>query len=249
MSGRNRAAWEHRAYDFWIQLNGTPQKAGKDMRADPRKWLRRHLDLMGDVGGRDIVVPLGSNGRKAVPLAVLGARVTVIDISRENGRYAAELAAAAGVALEYVVADYASCDLSRFEGRFDIAYMEGGVLHYFGDLDALFDRTRKLLRAGGCLVLNDFHPFRKCVDGAVPTDGDYFDADLHDAPVAYEDLLHGADKASMPKCLLRYWTLGEIVTGIAKSGLRIERMRETPYLTRPKIPGDFTIVARAMDAP
>lgn len=246
MSERNRTAWEHRAYDFWLQLNGTPEKAGADMKADPRKWLRRHLDLMGDVKGRSIVVPLGSNGRKAVPLAVLGARVTVIDISRENGRYAAELAAAAGVSLEYVVADYASCDLARMEGSFDIAYMEGGILHYFPDLGVPFGRTRKLLKAGGQLVLNDFHPMRKCLpEGTVPTGGDYFDAALHDAPVAYEDLLAGADKASMPKCLLRYWTMGEIVTAVAKAGFRIGMMRETPYLTKPKLPGDFTIAATA----
>ena len=34
----------------------------------------------GQVKGRSILTPLGSNGRKAVPLALLGADVTILDI-------------------------------------------------------------------------------------------------------------------------------------------------------------------------
>jgi len=40
------------------------------------------------------------NGRKAVPLALLGADVTVFDISEENKRYALELAEAANTHIE-----------------------------------------------------------------------------------------------------------------------------------------------------
>lgn len=39
-----------------------------------------------------IANPCGSNGRIAVPLALLGADVTIFDISEENKRYALELA-------------------------------------------------------------------------------------------------------------------------------------------------------------
>lgn len=35
-----------------------------------------------------IANPCGSNGRKAVPLAILGGQVTIFDISKENKRYA-----------------------------------------------------------------------------------------------------------------------------------------------------------------
>ena len=41
----------------------------------------------------------GSCGKKAVPLAILGAEVTVFDISEDNKRYALEVAAAAKVDL------------------------------------------------------------------------------------------------------------------------------------------------------
>ena len=48
---------------------------------------------------------MGSNGTKAVALALLGAEVTVVDVSPGNAKYAQELAAAAGVELQYEVCD------------------------------------------------------------------------------------------------------------------------------------------------
>ena len=48
-----------------------------------------------------------------------------------------------------------------------------------------------------------------------PTSGVYFDTTIHDAPVAYAEYLEGNNTNTMPKCLLRYWTIGEIITAIA----------------------------------
>ena len=62
----------------------------RDMLDDPGRWLRRHLHLLGDVKDRRVLHPLGSNGRKGIPLAILGAEVTIIDFSEENKRYALE---------------------------------------------------------------------------------------------------------------------------------------------------------------
>jgi 2-polyprenyl-3-methyl-5-hydroxy-6-metoxy-1,4-benzoquinol methylase len=61
---------------------------------------------------------MGSHGHKAVALALLGAAVTVVDVSPGNATYARAVAAAAGVELEYVVADVLQLppDLVRGEG-------------------------------------------------------------------------------------------------------------------------------------
>jgi threonine dehydrogenase-like Zn-dependent dehydrogenase len=48
---------------------------------------------------------MGSNGTKAVALALLGAQVTVVDVSPGNAEYARQLATAAGVDLQYEVCD------------------------------------------------------------------------------------------------------------------------------------------------
>ena len=45
----------------------------------------------------------GSCGKIAVPLAILGAEVTVFDISEDNKRYALEVAEAANVTIHFEV--------------------------------------------------------------------------------------------------------------------------------------------------
>ncbi len=59
----------------------------------------------------------GSYGTKAVAMALLGANVTVFDLSSGNARYAQELAAAAGVPLRYVVTDVLKLQEQELTGR------------------------------------------------------------------------------------------------------------------------------------
>lgn len=54
--------------------------------------LKKHSKYFQNVKDLKIANPCGSNGRRAVALALLGADVTVFDISEENKRYALELA-------------------------------------------------------------------------------------------------------------------------------------------------------------
>ena len=242
-SSQNKVAWEHQAYQFWVQYTGTPERAAADMLADPRPWVRRHLPMLGDVKGRRILHPLGSNGRKGIPLAVLGAEVTIIDISVENRRYALDLARAAGVDIEYIAADCIEYEDPSRDGSYDIAYMEGGILHYFGDITEVLRKTHRMLKSGGRLILDDFHPYRKLAPD-FPTAGDYFDTGFHYEPVAYARLLEGADPSTLPQCLLRYWTIGEIVTAIASAGFHIEEMTERARQEDPRVPSDFIVMAR-----
>ncbi len=76
---RNKTAWEHQAYRFWVHSTGPPDQVGRDMADDPTRWLSRHLHILGDVNGRRVLHPLGSNGRTGVPPAILGAEVTIVN--------------------------------------------------------------------------------------------------------------------------------------------------------------------------
>ena len=57
--------------------------------------LRKYAGYLPEVKDKRIAV-CGSCGKKAVPLAVLGAQVVVFDLSEDNRRYACETAEAAG---------------------------------------------------------------------------------------------------------------------------------------------------------
>ena len=55
-------------------------------------------------------------------------------------------------------------DRKRFGDAFDVVFMEGGILHYFHDIDAFMDMMYILLKPGGIMICSDFHPFTKIAD-------------------------------------------------------------------------------------
>ena len=100
----------------------------KKLMEDPLREVDHYLPYIQSPEGKRIINLLGSKGNKAVSLALLGADVTVVDISASNAKYANELADAAGVSIEYVVSDVLHV---QFSESFDIVLLELGVLHYF----------------------------------------------------------------------------------------------------------------------
>jgi ubiquinone/menaquinone biosynthesis C-methylase UbiE len=248
----NKAAWSYKAYEFWMNQLGPPKDAAQDMIRQPEKRLRRHLAYLGDVKGKRVANLLGSCGKKAIPLSLLGADVTIVDISEQNKKYAMEVAEEAKVKLTYIVSDLLALNIDGMND-FDIVYMEGGILHYFSDIDELSRRVYALLKTGGKLVLNDFHPIRKIFDvrdvyalgdEALHLTGDYFEDALQSAGVAHEKYFSEHEQAQFPKCLLRYWTMGEIITSFASVGFVIDKLVEIPRLDSHKnIPGEFILTA------
>ncbi|GMA62580.1 hypothetical protein [Alicyclobacillus fastidiosus] len=78
------------------------------------------------------------------------------------------------------------------DDKFDFVLMEGGILHYFVDLNALFTVVSKLLVNGGRFILRDYHPTRKllsCHDGQMIANGNYFKDTISDGIVPYIHLL------------------------------------------------------------
>lgn len=242
----NKVAWSYRAYEHWVRCSGPPDQAAAQMRDDPAFFLRHDLPYLGNVEGKRVINLLGSNGRKAVPLSLLGADVSVVDISPEGARYAQELAAAAGVQINYLIADVMELPLQDYASSFDLAYMEGGVFHYFADLARFAQIIYDILSPSGRMVASDFHPIRKCLsvneDRGLFT-GNYFDEQFHECDVAYQQFFPDEEQNNFPKCQLRYWTLGEIVTAFAGAGLTIEQLVELPHPKFADIPGQFILTA------
>ncbi|MEG1256589.1 methyltransferase domain-containing protein [Clostridium sp.] len=249
----NKKAWNQNAYKAWVTCIGEPSIVAKDMINNPQTYLRRYLEFLGDVREKKIVNLLGSSGKKAIPLSILGAEVTVVDISDDNKRYATEVANSAKVDLNYIVSDFIELDIENMRQSFDIAFLEGGILHYFSDLNVFAGKIYELLKFGGKLVLNDFHPIRKIFKcrnifdesaDALEITGDYFQSELEVGDVAYKNILNSIGEEDTLDCLLRYYTMGEIITSFAAVGFVIEKLVEGPRFDSHKnIPGDFTLVA------
>jgi len=93
-------------------------------------------------------------------LPLLGADVTVFDISEENRKYALELANYANTVIDYIVGDIYDIDMNKYMNSFDVIYLEGGVLHYFSDMDKLMGVLFSILKNGGRMILSDYHPLK-----------------------------------------------------------------------------------------
>lgn len=157
-SAQNKKAWEYNAYEFWVKQSGTPADRAKKNLEDPVGMLKIHADYFDTFSGIKVANICGSCGKKAVPLAILGAEVTVFDISEDNKRYALEVAAASNVDMHYEVCDILEIDMEKYGNYFDVVFMEGGILHYFHDIDQFMSIMYSLLKSGGKMICSDFHP-------------------------------------------------------------------------------------------
>lgn len=118
-SAINKKAWEYRAYEYSIKNEGLPAECAKIIMKNPMARLKQHGKYFCNINGLKIANPCGSNGRRAVALALLGADVTVFDISEENKRYALELAHYSHIKMDYIVGDFYDVDMIVYENYFD----------------------------------------------------------------------------------------------------------------------------------
>ncbi len=190
---QNKAAWEYNAYDFWVREAGTPEKRAQKILKDPVGALKQYASYFDGYQGIRVANICGSCGKKAVPLALLGAGVTVFDICADNQRYALELAEAAGVEIDYQVCDVLEIDMERYAERFDVVFMEGGVLHYFHDLKEFMRMMYTLLKPNGKMICSDFHPLMKIMDalGVEQKTMSYFSQEVFEGEMAHARFFDG----------------------------------------------------------
>lgn len=246
----NAQAWNQETYSAWLARFGTPEEAAQRLRKDPRGRLGSLAHYLPNLAGKKVMNLLGSHGAKAIALALLGTSATIVDISNENAAYALDVARAAGVDLRYIVSDVLHLAETELDASYDLVFLELGVLHYFVDLEPLASIITRLLRPGGLLLLQDFHPIStKLITSKGPrhkVSGNYFDKSLITKPVATSKHLATTQQEAAPVVYQRQWTLGEIVTAIASSGLIIAMLTEepNPKLDDRGIPKLFTLTAR-----
>ena len=242
---QHKKAREFNAYEFWVQTSGTPAERAKKDVANPEKMLRKYTQYFDRYEGVRVANICGSCGKKAVPLALLGADVTIFDISEENKRYAMETAQAAGVRIGFEVCDILEIDLEKYGGYFDIVFMEGGILHYFHNIDEFMAMMHALLKPGGKMICSDFHPFTKINDSLNlqrPT-MNYFSTEIYEGEMAHARFYPEEIRNQMPKCSYRRYTMSEIVNSIIRSGFSLKQLDEHPAWENESLPGEFTAIA------
>lgn len=244
-SMQNKKAWEYNAYEFWVREEGAPSERAKEDLENPVGMLKRYsnyFDAYRDVRVANIC---GSCGKKAIPLAILGAEVTIFDISEDNRRYALEVAEAAHVTVNFELGDVLEADLEKYGSYFDVVFMEGGILSYFHDIDEFMRLMFSLLKANGKMICSDFHPFNKIADilNYEQPVMNYFSTDVFEGEMAHARFFDEEIRKRMPKCSYRKYTVSEIINAVVGCGFTLKRFDEHPAWKNEALPGEFTIVA------
>ena len=244
-SVQNKKAWEYNAYDFWVRQSGSPSERAKKDRENPKRMLKQYAGYFDTFDKIRVANICGSCGKKAIPLAILGADVTVFDISEDNRRYALETAREAQVHIDFEVGDVLEIDREKYGNCFDVVFMEGGVLHYFHDIDQFMGIMYALLKKGGKMICSDFHPFTKIADLLTleQPSMSYFSTDVFEGEMAHARFFEKEIREKMPRCSYRKYTLSEIINAVISAGFTLKRFDEHPACTNEKVPGEFTVVA------
>jgi SAM-dependent methyltransferase len=187
---------------------------------------------VGDVRGKSLAHLLCHIGTDTLSWALLGARVTGIDISPQSLKYARQLAERMGIEAEFIEADIMDA-IQKVNTRYDIVFSSTGVLCWIPDIRHYARTVKHLLKDDGFFYIFDGHPFRNVLldeQGETGSgdriQGDYFRkevwryaemGDYTDPDVKIQSASYEWD-----------WTLGDIVSAFCEAGMRIVFLHEYP---------------------
>lgn len=151
---------DYNVYDYFVYKNGEPAERAKKIVQNPAAMLEDLSDCFEDYKGLKIAAISDTDGSSAVPMACMGAEVTIFGIFEEGKRYALKTAEAAGVRINYEICDVLEMK-ERFFDSFDAVIIKRATIHYFYDIETFFGNVSRMLKTGGKLICIDFHPFYK----------------------------------------------------------------------------------------
>jgi len=179
---------------------------------------------LGNVAGKDVLCLACGGGQQSAAFALLGANVTVFDLSEEQLERDKEAAKHYDVEIKTIQGDMRN--LSTFEkASFDIVY-HAYSLNFVPDAAEVFQQAAKVLRKGGLYFFNCANPF---VMGMRQDDwnGNGYILKkpyLSKVEIIYDDQdwVYNRDKHAPVQNPIEYrHTLSELINGIINSGFII----------------------------
>jgi SAM-dependent methyltransferase len=198
-----------------------------------------------------------ASGEDTLSLALAGAHVTGVDIAAENIKHARRKAEIAGLDATFVVADVYQLPPELLAAQCDVVFVSCGALCWLPDIARWADIVTAALKSGGRLLVDEIHPLSTCFafDGTqyVAVE-DYFRRGRPQWNTAGPAGLAGTGPDDiMPETVEFRWPIGDVITTLARAGMRVEFLDEYPN-ERPelsarqqkelrKLPGGFVLLA------
>jgi SAM-dependent methyltransferase len=194
------------------------------------------LEEMGDVDGLTLVHPQCHFGLDTLSWTRRGAHVTGLDFSAPAIAAAKDTAARTGIEAEFVQANVYDAPAALEGRRFDVVYTGLGAINWLPDIDRWAQTMAELVAPGGRFYLAEFHPFTDIfADDDLTLTRSYFER----GPVYWEEPgTYAQLDAQTEQNRSVEWehTLGDVVSAIAGTGLRIELLHEHDYTLFPRWP-------------
>ncbi|CAN5659532.1 MAG: class I SAM-dependent methyltransferase [Ilumatobacteraceae bacterium] len=213
---------------------------------------------LGDIAGLDVVHLQCHIGTDTISLARLGGRLTGLDFSPSALAAARDLAARAGLDVDFVEADVDHALAALGPERFDVVYTGIGAINWLPSIERWADVVVALLRPGGRLFMREGHPMLNTLsdprpDGLLVVEYPYFETPSgtrFSMPKSYVD--HEGELAA-PTTIEFNHGLGEVVTSLLDRGMTLTQLVEHDSVPWDAL-GDSMVVGddeewRLVDAP
>jgi SAM-dependent methyltransferase len=235
----NPDAWLEGNRELWNAWTTIHQKSAfYDLDGFRRGGIRLRdyeIEEVGSVAGKDLLHVQCHFGIDTLSWARLGARVTGADFSERGVELARSVAAEIGIDARFVVSNVYDLP-KKLEGDFDVVYTSSGVLGWLPDIRAWAKVVAHFVRPGGIFYIAEVHPVIQAFETEGVAPGElrlaypYWE---HPEPLTFQ--VHGSYAEPMAELgnMTEYgWNhgLGEIVTALAEAGLRIDSLREYPFV-------------------
>ena len=157
LNGLNRERWNG------LVLAGVPfSRPILDLDEESARAMLDEIGLLGDVRDKRVLLLGGAGGQQSAALGLLGAQVTVFDLSDEMLAQDKVVAEHYGLTLEIQQGDMR--DLSRFgNNHFDIVIQPYSI-NFVPKVETVFAEVARVLEGGGLYYVQWHNPFTQTVD-------------------------------------------------------------------------------------
>ncbi len=216
--------------EYWEAIAG--ERHGEPLeffRAGGNALEPYEMDAIGDPTGLRVLHLACAVGNESLSFAMLGARVTGVDLSPTHIAYARAKAAELGVEVDFREGDMTALDPELT--RFDLIYISGGGLCWAPDIEKWSATVASRLVSGGRVVICEHHPLWESLSVAgenlLTVTSDYF----AESRVGFQDALKAPQitrgrSEPLPSSTSFIWGLGRVVTALISAGLRVETLQE-----------------------
>ena len=187
---------------------------------------------LGDLDGRSLLHLQSHIGTDTLSLALLGARVTGVDISSESVSQARRLSQITGISGRFIQSSL--YDLPEaLDESFDVVYTSVGVLCWLSDLKSWARLIRRYLKPGGTFYIMESHPVLMAFDDETPDVRLRYEYFHRGEPTrwagGYQDYDDGDYTVESPSWEWQ-WSLGDVVSALAGAGLLVRFLHEHPVI-------------------